>query len=282
MDLASWSFTSRLDFNLTKTLILSFIKKQREPIEPDYKLNGVSIPTRQKCRDFGVMFCSDLTWTMHYQKIFSKVYQILGLLRRSFVSELPVVCKRKLFTSLVLPHLTFCSPVWRPFLVKDIKTLEKIQRRATKYILGSDPSFDYKDRLVSLSMFPLMYTLELTDILFFIFCVTNPKHNLPILQSFSFCSSNTRSAQSFKLNLNSFTTLVEHNLFSCRVPRLWNSLPSLDLSLSLHSIKTLLKKYLWYHFINNFNPLDPCTFHYLCPCSKCSQVPNSYNFTLLC
>ncbi len=228
------------------------------------------------------MFTSDLTWTMHYQKISSKVYQILGLLRRSFVFGLPVVCKRKLYTSLVLPHLTYCSPVWRPFLIKDIKTLEKIQRRATKYILGSDPSLDYKDRLISLSMFPLMYTLELNDILFFVSCVKDPVHNLPILQSFSFCSSNTRSAQTSKLNLNSFSTLVERNSFVCRVPRLWNSLPSIDLSLPIHSIKFHLKKYLWNYFINHFSSLDPCTFHYLCPCSKCSQVPNRHNFTLLC
>ena len=279
--LASWSFISRLDFNLTKTFILTFIKNQRAPIKPDYKLNGVSIPTRQTCRDLGVVFSSDLSWTMHYQKISSKVYQVLGLLRRSFASGLPVVCKRKLYTALVLPHLTFCSPVWRPFLVKDIKTLEKIQRRATKYILGSGHSLDYKERLVSLTMLPLMYTFELNDILFFVSCLKNPMHSLPILQLFSFCSSNTRSTMSSKLNVNSFSTLAERNSFACRVPRLWNSLPSIDLSLPIHSIKVLLKKHFWNHFVNHFDPLDSCTFHYLCPCSKCSQVPNSYNFTLL-
>ena len=136
-------------------------------------------------------------------------------------------------------------------------------------------------KLISLSMLPLMYIFKLNDILFFISCVKNPKHNLPILKPFSFCSSNTHSAESSKLNHNLFSTLTERNSFVCRVPRLWNSLPSIDLSLPIHSIKSLLKIHLWNHFLNHFNPLDSCTFCYLCPCSKCSPVPNSYNFTLL-
>ena len=40
--------------------------------------------------------------------------------------------------------------------MKDIVTLEKIQRRATKYIV-SDPSLDYRGRLISLKLLPLMY-----------------------------------------------------------------------------------------------------------------------------
>ena len=40
--------------------------------------------------------------------------------------------------------------------MKDIETLEKIQRCATKYIV-SDLSLDYRGRLVSLQLLPLMY-----------------------------------------------------------------------------------------------------------------------------
>ena len=32
-----------------------------------------------------------------------------------------------------------------------------------------------------------------------------------------------------------------------------------------------LKKYLWEHFLNNFDDSDNCTLHYLCPCSGCHQ-----------
>ena len=76
----------------------------------------------------------------------------------------PTLTKKKLYQSLVLPILTYCSPVWRPFLLQDITALEKVQRRATKYIVN-DSSLNYKDRLMKLNMLPLMYLLEIADII---------------------------------------------------------------------------------------------------------------------
>ena len=70
--------------------------------------------------------------------------------------------KKTLYLTLVRPKLSYCSPLWRPYLIKDILLLERVQRRATKFILG-DYSMDYKSRLTNLKLLPLMYTYELTD-----------------------------------------------------------------------------------------------------------------------
>ena len=45
--------------------------------------------------------------------------------------------KLHLYITLVRPHLTYCSQLWRPYLIKDILSFERIQRRATKYILSN-------------------------------------------------------------------------------------------------------------------------------------------------
>ena len=58
--------------------------------------------------------------------------------------------------------------------MKDILTIEKIQRRATKFILN-DFSSDYKSRLISLGLLPLMFLYELFDILFFLKCLKFPE-----------------------------------------------------------------------------------------------------------
>ena len=72
-----------------------------------------------------------------------------------------------LYLSLVRSQLTFCSQIWRPHLKEDILSIiEKIQRRATKFILN-DVSSDYRTRF-SLGLFPLMFLYELFDVLFFI------------------------------------------------------------------------------------------------------------------
>ena len=49
---------------------------------------------------------------------------------------------------LIRSQLTYCSQVWRPHLLKHIMSLERVQCRATKFILN-DFSSDYKSRLVA-------------------------------------------------------------------------------------------------------------------------------------
>jgi len=56
----------------------------------------------------------------------------------------PTEIKNKLHLSTVQPILTNCSLVWRAYLIteSDINSLERVQRRATKYILN-DFNSDY-------------------------------------------------------------------------------------------------------------------------------------------
>ena len=151
----------------------------------------------------------------------------------------PLLPKKHLYISLVRSQLTYCSVVWRPHLIKDITTLEKIQRRASKYIL-SDFSSDYKSRLTSLNMLPLMMQLELYDILLFIKSLKYPSESFNILDFVSFCSGSSRSAAHLKLQLspaNRSTNRIRHFHFS-RLPRLWNYLPTINLEKSVMSIKS--------------------------------------------
>ena len=60
-----------------------------------------------------------------------------------------------MYLSLVKSKLSYCSQVWRPYLLKNVAQIERVQRRATKYIL-SDYSSDYKSRLSALHIPPLV------------------------------------------------------------------------------------------------------------------------------
>ena len=171
----------------------------------------------------------------------------------------------------------YCSPIWRPQFLKDIQSFENIQRRATKFITN-DYSSSYKSRLVSLHMLPFMMQLELNDILFFVASIKNPTKSFDISEYVTFCSGSTRSSVSFKL-VHSFSrnNKIKHFYFH-RLPRLWNSLPTIDINQSVRLIKRKLQSFLWNHFIDHFDPNNPCSFHFICPCAKCSVIPIKYIF----
>ena len=80
--------------------------------------------------------------------------------------------------------------------------------------------------------------------------------------------SNTRSSCRNWLQHNyCHTSVSRHFYFNCIV-RLWNKLPSIDLSRSIPSIKYNLIFHLWEHFNIYFDPSNSCSYHYLCPCSS--------------
>ena len=174
--------------------------------------------------------------------------------------------------SLVRSQLTFCSPIWRPHLLKDIKSLERIQRRATKFILG-DSSKDYKSRLVTLKLFPLKYLFEMIDIFLFMKCPKDPPSNFNILNYVTFNHNSTRSGSSNKLKRTSSSSTTTRFFYFNRLPLLWNSLPPLNLDQSLPTLKSQVRNYLWSHFTSHFDHQDPCLYHFLCPCSKCDYTP---------
>ena len=175
--------------------------------------------------------------------------------------------------------------------------MERIQRRSTKfdkrhhqygkntktfytkYILN-DYTSDYKTRLLKLKLLPLMYLLDLSDVLFFIKSIKLPSDNFNILHFVSFSSSNTRSSSHNKLNHKYSRSNKIRNSYFVRLPRLWNSLPPIDLNQSFSSIKTYIYNYLWKHFEANFNQFNPCTFHYSCTCSNCYQRNQTTNFVI--
>ena len=61
-----------------------------------------------------------------------------------------------LYRTFVCPHLKYCAPIWNPHYCKDIDTLEKVQRRATKLVL-SVSTLTYESRLNQLQISYIPY-----------------------------------------------------------------------------------------------------------------------------
>ena len=110
-------------------------------------------------KDLGLVSSTDLSWTKHYSFITSRAYRILGLIRRIFYKSYSPLIALKLYTPLVRSQFSYYTQLWRPHLLKDILSIERIQRHASKYILH-DYTSSYKFRLLKLKLLPLMYFLN--------------------------------------------------------------------------------------------------------------------------
>ena len=180
----TWSKLSQLNFNLSKCTHISFKPK----IISTYNLSDTAISSSNFQKDLGLKVSNNLSWANHYDHIISHAYKILGLIGRSFSTYLNLSIKLKLYLTLVRSQLMYCTPIWRPSLLKDIQNIERIQRHATKFILN-DYDSNYKTQLFTLKLLPLMYLFKLQDILFTVKSLKYPTKGFNILQYISFSSS---------------------------------------------------------------------------------------------
>ena len=270
----AWADNNHLLFNHVKSVFVMFRKSSNNASwSPEYSISGNTLNSNLLQKDLGVLISYDLCWSQHLSKIVANAMRQLFLIRRSFRTSC-IQAKKLLYISLIRSQLQYCSQLWRPRLIKDLQFIERVQRWSTKYILNDFKS-DYRTRLQLLRLLPLSMQMEMSDILFFVRSVKSPSPGFDILEFTSF-SKSSRSSTYNKLqwsNRNSW-------FYFDRLPRLWNALPTIDLTLSYETIKSQLHRFYFNYFLNNFNPDNYCSYYFACPCVKCSNFTRS-NFLFM-
>ena len=162
---------------------------------------------------------------------------MLGIIYRSFQHLTPTVF-RMLYVSLVRPHLDYASAVWNPHLLKDIRALEAVQRRATRMV----PKFDtmsYIERFTFLNLPSHYYRRKRMDMII-TYKIINGLVCIPRDEFFVFNLEMTRS-NGLKLSKKHVNTNVRLHCYKNRVVNDWNSLPSYIVNASdVLTFKTLL------------------------------------------
>ena len=155
--------------------------------------------------------------------LISKANKMLGMMKRTCTNECDLKTLLILYKSLVRSQLEYASQVWSPYTKEKITALERVQRRATKFILKTDLS--YPERLVKLNLLPLEYRREILDLCFFFKCLKGSL-DFDVLSYVDFKSPkyNIRNSEA-TLVKGLFKTNVFKFLFFNRIVDLWNCLP---------------------------------------------------------
>ncbi len=282
-NMEKWAQSERLKFNAQKCKVLSITRKRR-PLVAEYIINGETLLHVSSQKDLGVTFSSDLSWNVHIQEQVTKANRMLGMLKRSTARVKNVNTRRCLYVTLVRSHLAYASQVWSPQTITMCMELERIQRRATKFILALpfDSDTPYKTRLASLRILPLSYWHEYLDILYLFKC-THGFVKTDILPEKVDSITSTRNLRStnnsiIKYKVPKARTLCHQNSYMVRVSRVWNSLPDelREPDISFYTFKSRLFDYYYSATLTVFDHENPQTWKSVClKCHKARQLTSN-------
>ena len=148
--LEKWSDTWLLRFNASKCKCMHM---GHENPARCYILNGETIQALDEEKDLGVYLSSDCKPNLQCTKAAGKEMQSLRIIKRTF-NYIDKDGFAVFYRAYIRPHLEYCVQAWCPYLQKDIQSLEKVQRRATK-LVPSLRERSYEERLKELNLYPL-------------------------------------------------------------------------------------------------------------------------------
>ena len=130
--------------------------------------------------------------------------------------------KLHLYTSFVLPILTYASEVWNPIMAKDSYMMEKVQRLATKHFILRNYSDSYDCRLVKCGL-PSLRTYRKIKDLVYIYKLGHDMGGNLNLNSLKFSHSQFKHHSNDLLE-KSYSSNWQHQEFSYRNILTWNNL----------------------------------------------------------
>ena len=134
-------------FNLNKCKVLHV---GRNNPNVQYVMDGTPLENVTEEKDLGITVTESFKPGKQCGIAAAKANRILGIIKKTFISRDSSVIT-KLYKSLVRPHLEYAIQAWSPYLLCDVDTLEKVQRRATKIVAGIE-ELSYEALLKSLNL----------------------------------------------------------------------------------------------------------------------------------
>ena len=130
--LAQWASLWQMNFNTDKCIVLK-CSRNCSLLNSGYTLNGHILGVMEQHSYLGVILQSRLSWLPHINTIINKASKTLNFIKRNLY-KCSTSVKASAYLSLVRPLLEYASTIWDPYQRTYIQALEKIQRRAARWV----------------------------------------------------------------------------------------------------------------------------------------------------
>ena len=241
-----WCQDWRMDLNQSKCTVMS-ITRNFSPVISSCILQNTPVQRTDAQKDPGILVCMDLKGNFYVLGAASNANRMLGFIGRSTLEVKIQSTRKALYTALVMSNLSYSSRVWAPQSVKLIEIIERVQRRATKYILSLPYStaISYKERLRLTELIPLCYWHEYLDLVYTYKSIVNNTDTQFNISKPVRVTRRTASSKSVLLDIPRAKTATFQSSFCPRASRTFNTLPEYlrDNTQSINVFKTNLRKH---------------------------------------
>jgi hypothetical protein len=224
-----------MTFNVDKCVVMHVVYNNKHN---SYKLGSNELKSSDKEKDLGITVDSTLKFSEQCSVAVKSANRILGLIKRTINSRSKEIII-KLYKALVRPKLEYCVQAWRPFLRKNIDSLERVQKRATKMV-SECRGKNYESRLRSLNLISIEKRQTRGDLIQ-VFKLIKGFDNVDYSNFFQLTSNSRTRGHKFKICKGRSRLEIRKNFFSQRVVSEWNKLPSFVVEAeSINSFKNKL------------------------------------------
>ena len=218
-----WLDTWQLSVSASKCTVLPLALTGHRTCE-EYLLNGNPVPIcDSSVRDLGVYISSDLVPRYHVNKLTSNAFSRAGLIFKCFKTRDQLFLKR-MFNTYVRPLVEFATPVWSPYNLNLIMSVERVQRNFTSKIPNLK-HLDYPSRLAALNM----DSLELRRLKYDLIELFKMVKGFSVLKFDEYFTykqvTHTRCCNSLQIFNQGTNSSLALNFFKYRSVKVWNALP---------------------------------------------------------
>ena len=223
--LAQWTDTWQMRLNIEKCVTMTCT---RSPVSTPtvYSIHEHPLNVVDQHDYLGVRLHSSMTWSHHIQLKVNKATKVLNLIKRTLHKCTKEVKETAYFT-LVRPILEYTAIIWDPYQQYLIDSIEKIQRRAARWVMGDYRLTSSVSEMISTLQWPSLEQRRLHNRLTMFYNFVNKATSIDIpLHYHPYTSThNTRYYHPLHYMIPWSSTSYYQMSFFPKTIRDWNSLP---------------------------------------------------------